>query len=107
MGNASGLAATTHRCDEPCMRCLRINTIAVQTAWVHFLDMTERAADRSGQKRRVVVGDLFSRPALIPRNLLILQLAQNAKTATTANLSFSFHSFCSLVTLTVTPHLEL
>jgi hypothetical protein len=38
------------------MRCLGINTIAVQIAWVHFLDMTERAADRLGQKLRLVAG---------------------------------------------------
>ena len=36
--------------------------------------------------------DLNPSPALIPRNLLILRPAKNAKTATTANSSFSFHS---------------
>jgi hypothetical protein len=36
--------------------------------------------------------DLFSRPALIPRKLLIIQQAKIAKTATKAMLSFSFHS---------------
>jgi hypothetical protein len=36
--------------------------------------------------------DLFSRPALIPRKLLIFQWAKMTKTATKANPSFSFHS---------------
>jgi hypothetical protein len=38
--------------------------------------------------------DLNSKPALIPRKLLIFQHAKMPKTATRANLSFSFHSAC-------------
>jgi len=38
--------------------------------------------------------DLNSKPALIPRKLLTLQHAKMPKTATRANLSFSFHSVC-------------
>jgi hypothetical protein len=35
----------------------RNNTILVRITWVYFLDKTEGAADRSGQKLRVVVGE--------------------------------------------------
>jgi hypothetical protein len=36
--------------------------------------------------------DLTSKPALMPRKLLTFQRAKMPKTATRANLSFSFHS---------------
>ena len=88
----------------------RLHSIFIQFAIARpeLIDCIERISNCGGWKRSSAVVckllkklrvwlrgvDLISKPALIPRKLLTFQHAKMPKTATRANLSFSFHSVC-------------